>query len=42
MRAAWRPALLVVVLLGAWQAYARLGGIDDFLLPAPTEVAQAL
>ena len=42
MRSAWRPALLVVVLLGAWQAYARLGGIDDFLLPAPTEVAQAL
>jgi putative hydroxymethylpyrimidine transport system permease protein len=42
VRAAWRPALLVVVLLGAWQAYARLGGIDDFLLPAPTEVAQAL
>jgi putative hydroxymethylpyrimidine transport system permease protein len=42
VRAAWRPALLLAVLLGAWQAYARLGGIDDFLLPAPTEVAQAL
>jgi putative hydroxymethylpyrimidine transport system permease protein len=42
VRAAWRPALLAAVLLGAWEAYARLGGIDDFLLPAPTEVAQAL
>ena len=42
VRAAWRPALLAVVLLGAWEAYARLGGVDDFLLPAPTEVAQAL
>jgi putative hydroxymethylpyrimidine transport system permease protein len=42
VRTAWRPILLAAVLLGAWEAYARLGGVDDFLLPAPTEVAQAL
>jgi len=33
---------LVVLLLGAWEAYVRLDGIDDLLLPAPTQVAQAL
>jgi ABC-type nitrate/sulfonate/bicarbonate transport system permease component len=42
VRTAWRPALLLLALLGAWEAYARLGGVDDFLLPAPTEVAQVL
>ncbi|MFN8130837.1 MAG: ABC transporter permease [Solirubrobacteraceae bacterium] len=36
------PAALVVVLLGAWEAYARAGGIDSFILPAPTEIGQAL
>jgi putative hydroxymethylpyrimidine transport system permease protein len=35
-------ALLVLLLLGGWEAYARLSGVDSFLLPAPTEVAQAL
>jgi ABC-type nitrate/sulfonate/bicarbonate transport system permease component len=34
--------LLVLLLLGGWEAYARLGGIDAFILPAPTQVAQAL
>ena len=42
MRSLWRPALLLLALLAAWQAYAKLGGVDDFLLPAPTEIAQAL
>jgi len=37
-----RAALLVLVLLGGWQLYAQLSGVDDFLLPAPTEVASAL
>lgn len=37
-----RPLALVAALLGAWQLYATLGGVDDFLLPAPSEVAQAL
>jgi NitT/TauT family transport system permease protein/putative hydroxymethylpyrimidine transport system permease protein len=35
-------ALLVLLALGAWEAYARLGPVDDFILPAPTEVGQAL
>ena len=42
MSRAWRPAVLALVLLGAWEAYARLGGVDDFLLPAPSEIARAL
>lgn len=35
-------ALLVLALLGAWEAYVRLDGIDELLLPAPTQVAQSL
>ncbi|QEC50158.1 ABC transporter permease [Baekduia soli] len=35
-------ALLVLLLLGGWEAYARLGSVDAFILPAPTQVAQAL
>ena len=34
--------LILLGLLGAWELYARLGGIDNLLLPAPTEVASAL
>ena len=33
---------LLLVLLGAWEAYAALGGVDAFILPAPHEVASAL
>jgi len=36
------PATVLLVFLGAWEAYARLGSVDDFILPAPTEIAQAL
>jgi putative hydroxymethylpyrimidine transport system permease protein len=35
-------AVLVLALLGAWEAYVRLGGIEQFILPAPTQIAQAL
>jgi putative hydroxymethylpyrimidine transport system permease protein len=35
-------AALVLVLLGGWEAYARLSGIDSFVLPAPDQVASAL
>lgn len=35
-------ALLVVALVAGWEAYARLGGIDEFVLPAPTAVGAAL
>jgi putative hydroxymethylpyrimidine transport system permease protein len=36
------PALLVVALVGVWELYARLGPVDDFILPAPSEIAAAL
>jgi NitT/TauT family transport system permease protein/putative hydroxymethylpyrimidine transport system permease protein len=36
------PVLLVAALIGAWELYARLGSVDDFILPAPSEVATAL
>ncbi len=36
------PALLLVVLVGSWEAYVDLGGVDTFVLPAPHEVAAAL
>jgi ABC-type nitrate/sulfonate/bicarbonate transport system permease component len=36
------PAAIVLVLLGVWEAYARSGAVDALLLPAPTQVAQAL
>ncbi|MBI5104786.1 MAG: ABC transporter permease [Solirubrobacterales bacterium] len=35
-------ALLFLLLLGAWELYARAGNVDDFILPAPTEVGRAL
>jgi ABC-type nitrate/sulfonate/bicarbonate transport system permease component len=37
-----RAVVLALLLVAAWQAYAKLGGIDAFLLPAPTDVAGAL
>ncbi len=42
VRAALAPALLVIGLLGAWELYVDLGGVDRFVLPAPHEVASAL
>jgi len=33
---------LLLVLLGGWELYAGLGGVDDFLLPAPSQIASAL
>jgi putative hydroxymethylpyrimidine transport system permease protein len=35
-------ALVVLAFLGAWELYARLGGIDAFILPAPDQIARAL
>jgi putative hydroxymethylpyrimidine transport system permease protein len=32
---------LGVVLLGAWELYARSGAVDEFILPAPSAVAEA-
>ncbi len=34
--------LILLVLIGGWEAYARLGHVDAFILPAPTQVATAL
>ncbi|MGI8512306.1 MAG: ABC transporter permease [Solirubrobacteraceae bacterium] len=37
-----RAVLLVAVVLAGWQAYVDLGGIDEFLLPSPTDIGAAL
>ena len=37
-----RAVALAGLLLAGWEAYAQLSGIDEFILPAPTEVAAAL
>jgi NitT/TauT family transport system permease protein/putative hydroxymethylpyrimidine transport system permease protein len=34
--------LLALALVGGWELYADLGGVDDFLLPAPSQIATAL
>ena len=39
----WLPPFLVLgAVVGGWEALARLGGVENYLLPAPSEVAQAL
>lgn len=37
-----RALAVAVALLGAWQAYVVLGGIDRLLLPAPSDIARSL
>jgi putative hydroxymethylpyrimidine transport system permease protein len=34
--------LIIIILLGGWELYARLGPVDDFILPAPDQVASSL
>ena len=36
------PALVLALLVAGWEAVARAGWIEDYLLPAPSEVARAL
>jgi len=36
------PFLLLGTAVGVWEALARLGAVENYLLPAPSEVAQAL
>jgi ABC-type nitrate/sulfonate/bicarbonate transport system permease component len=36
------PLSIVALVLGGWELLARLGNIEDYLLPAPSEVARAL
>jgi ABC-type nitrate/sulfonate/bicarbonate transport system permease component len=35
-------AALLLLLAGAWEAYARVGPVDNFVLPAPSEIGQAM
>jgi len=37
-----RPLLVLAVLLGGWEAYVAISGIDEILLPAPSAIAGAL
>jgi putative hydroxymethylpyrimidine transport system permease protein len=34
--------LIVAALLGGWEIYADAGAVDDFILPAPSQIASAL
>ena len=34
--------LLIAALLGGWELYADVGNVDDFILPAPSQIATAL
>jgi putative hydroxymethylpyrimidine transport system permease protein len=36
------PFLVLAALVGGWETLAQLGAVEDYLLPAPSEVAQAL
>jgi NitT/TauT family transport system permease protein len=38
----WSPTLLVIALIGLWEAAVRLLDIPRFLLPAPTEIARLM
>lgn len=37
-----RALAVLLALLGAWELYADVGGIDEFLLPAPSAVARSV
>ena len=34
--------LVLLAVAGSWEAYARLSGVEQFVLPAPSEIATAL
>jgi putative hydroxymethylpyrimidine transport system permease protein len=36
------PALVLAALVGGWEAYVELGGVDSLVLPAPHQIAAAL
>jgi NitT/TauT family transport system permease protein/putative hydroxymethylpyrimidine transport system permease protein len=42
LRLGWRAAVLLALLIGAWELYVDLGGVDPLILPAPHTVASAL
>ena len=41
-RAGWGAAIVLLVLLGAWEVYVDAGGADPLILPAPHAVAKAM
>ncbi len=42
VRGGWPAALLLLALLGGWEAFVDLGGADPLILPAPHAIAAAL
>jgi ABC-type nitrate/sulfonate/bicarbonate transport system permease component len=42
IRRLWRPALVLVLLFGAWELYVDLGGADPLILPSPHAIAKSL
>jgi NitT/TauT family transport system permease protein/putative hydroxymethylpyrimidine transport system permease protein len=42
VRFGWQAALTLLVLVGIWELYVDLGGVDPLILPAPHAVAQSL
>jgi putative hydroxymethylpyrimidine transport system permease protein len=42
LRQGWGAALVLLVLLGAWEVYVDAGGADPLILPAPHAVAKAM
>jgi putative hydroxymethylpyrimidine transport system permease protein len=42
LRHAWPAAVLLLALLGGWELYVDLGGVDPLILPAPHEVVKSL
>jgi NitT/TauT family transport system permease protein/putative hydroxymethylpyrimidine transport system permease protein len=38
----WPPLLVLAALLGTWELYVGLGGVDDLVLASPSQIATAL
>src|SRR6185437_10757275 len=36
------PLAIVAAVIGGWELFARFGGVENYLLPAPSEVFRAL
>lgn len=42
IRRAWPPLLVFAAIVGAWQLYVGLGGVDDLVLASPSQIATSL
>lgn len=42
LRRSWPPLLVLLLLLGAWEAYVDLGGVDELILASPSQIARSL